>query len=107
MSDARTARLCLVTHPRAGAGELARSLVERRIAACVNQIEATSVYSWEGAVEADAEVLLLIKTTAERLPELEAVLAAEHPYDVPELIALEPAAVGRAYLAWWNGATAR
>ena len=105
MSGVGEARLCLVTHPREGAAAFARSLVERRIAACVNQLESTSLYRWDGAVQEDSEVLLLIKTTRERQPMLEDALAREHPYDVPELISVVPASVGGDYLAWWLGAT--
>lgn len=99
---AELARVVLVTAPDlAVARALARGLVERRLAACVNLVPGLeSVYRWQGAVENANEVLLLVKTAAERLPALEDFLAAEHPYDLPECIALEPARIEPRYLAW-------
>jgi periplasmic divalent cation tolerance protein len=105
-NDAGDARVVLVTHPRAGAREFARRLVERRLAACVNLADVRSVYRWEGAVEDEEEALLVVKTTAGRLAELEATLADEHPYDVPECVALAPAHVEPRYLAWLTGEVA-
>lgn len=96
-------RLVLVTAPdEAVAEQLARRVVEARIAACVNLVPGLkSVYRWEGAVQCDPEVLLLVKTTAARLRELEDLLQREHPYDTPECVAIEPTAVEARYLAWW------
>ena len=59
-----------------------------------------SVYRWEGEVQEEEERLLVLKTTADRLEELGRFLERAHPYDVPELIALEPAEVGPDYLSW-------
>lgn len=98
------ARLVLVTHPREGAGAFARALVEARLAACVNRLPVTSVYRWEGAVQEDEEVLLVVKTAAGRLADLERHVLAAHPYDVPEFVVLEPGAVAAPYLAWLEGA---
>jgi len=96
------ARVVLVTAPDlASARSLARGLVERRLAACVNLVPGLeSVYRWKGAVKSSNEVLLLVKTAAARLPALESFLESEHPYDVPECIALQPERVERAYLDW-------
>ncbi len=101
-SGVELARVVLVSAPDlAVARALAHGLVERRLAACVNLVPGLeSVYRWQGAIESSNEVLLLIKTAAGRLPELEAFLEAEHPYDCPECIALQPARVERAYLDW-------
>jgi len=79
---------------------LARTLVEEGLAACVTRHAVKSVYRWKGEVCEDDEVLLVIKTAAGRLPELEAFLESEHPYECPECIALQPARVERAYLDW-------
>ena len=98
--DPSCARIVLITHPEDGARDFARSLVERRLAACVNLLPVTSVYTWQGAIEEDPEVLLVVKTSATRLAELEGVLAEGHPYDVPECVALTPAHVAPAYLDW-------
>lgn len=98
-------RIVLITHPRDGATELARALVEARLAACVNLVEVASVYRWEGATQQDPEVLLVAKTTAEHIAGLERALDERHPYDVPECIALDPAHVEAKYLAWMRAAT--
>jgi periplasmic divalent cation tolerance protein len=101
-SGVEQARVVLVTAPDLGcARTLARGLVEQRLAACVNLVPGLeSVYRWKGAIESSHEVLLLVKTAAARLPALEAYLESQHPYDVPECIALQPARVERAYLDW-------
>jgi periplasmic divalent cation tolerance protein len=87
--------------PAFDAAALARELVEQRLAACVNIIpRIESVYRWQGRVETDAEQLLLIKTTRERLDALREALLARHPYDVPEFVVIEPEAMSDAYRAW-------
>ena len=95
-------RVVFVTAPDEVVAErLARSFVSLGLAACVNRVPGvTSTYRWEGEVNEDAEVLLIIKTTAERLPELEAALNSLHPYETPEFVALEPEHVSAPYLEW-------
>ncbi len=94
--------LCITTLPDAdAAGKLATALVERRLAACVNILApCRSVYRWQGEVHNDNEVPLLIKTTAGRYAALEDYLRQNHPYDLPELIAIDLAQGLPAYLAW-------
>jgi len=94
--------LVLCTAPdQAVAERLAAALVGERLAACVNLVpEVASVYRWEGAVQRDREVLLIIKTASDRRAELEARVRALHPYQVPELVALRAAHVAEAYHAW-------
>lgn len=94
--------LVLCTCPDAeSAGRIARALVEERLAACVNRVPGlTSVYRWQGAIQEDDEVLLLIKTRRERFEALRARLVALHPYDVPEVIALDIATGHAPYLEW-------
>jgi periplasmic divalent cation tolerance protein len=83
------------------AERIARALVERRLAACVNVVPGVvSVYRWKGAVERDEERLLVIKTRAERLEDLRRALVELHPYEVPELLALPVEAGHGPYLAW-------
>ena len=86
---------------RAVALNLARTLVERRLAACVSVLaECTSVFRWKGAVEQATEVPVLIKTRAARFDELEAAIRELHPYELPEVISVP---VGRGhdeYLRW-------
>ncbi|MCD9007384.1 divalent-cation tolerance protein CutA [Luteimonas sp. XNQY3] len=99
---------CFSTCPDAMVAErIARALVEDRLAACVTLLPGVrSIYRWEGAVVADAEVLLMIKTTAAQLPALRDRLVALHPYDVPELIALPVDDGLPAYLQWIADAVA-
>lgn len=94
--------LCHCSCPDPGsARKIAEALVGERLAACVSQLPGMdSTYRWEGSVITESEVLLLIKTTAERFPMMKARLLALHPYEVPELIAV-PASQGHAaYLDW-------
>jgi periplasmic divalent cation tolerance protein len=100
MAKREAARVVLITHPRRGARAFARELVARRLAACVNQLPLESVYRWRGAIEQGAEVLLLVKTDAARLSALERFVKDAHPYELPELVALEPARVEARYRAW-------
>ena len=92
----------LVTVPDADTGKtLARHVVGERLAACVNIVEGiTSIYRWEGAVEEAGEVLLIMKTTADRYEALESAIRSRHPYDVPEILAIPVAAGLDQYLSW-------
>lgn len=84
---------------------LARELVELRVAACVNIVDRiTSIYQWEGAITEEAERLLVIKTTAERVDALREALFARHPYAVPEFVVI-PATASEAYGAWLADST--
>ena len=84
-----SAILVLTNLPDSGAAfNLARELVSLRLAACANVLApATSVYRWEGRLEEATEHPVLIKTTRERYPEVEAAIRARHPYSVPEIVA--------------------
>ena len=89
------------------ARQVARQLVEQRLAACVNILPAcTSVYRWNDAIESAAEVPLLIKTTLARYPALQAALTELHPYELPEIIAVPLHEGLPAYLAWVDTETA-
>jgi periplasmic divalent cation tolerance protein len=72
-----------VTVPREEAPKLAETLVEERLAACVNRIDCESTYRWEDGVEEDPEAILLVKTTADGYGALRERIADLHPYDVP------------------------
>lgn len=88
------------------AQRLARSLVEARLAACASLLPGMrSVYRWQGAIEQADEVLLLAKTTGDRVPALIERLAALHPYELPEVLAVEAGAGLPAYLDWVASAT--
>ena len=86
------------------AARVARTLVDERLAACVNLVPAIrSIYRWQGAISDDAEALAIIKTTADRYPALAARISELHPYEVPEIVALPLAAGHPPYLAWLAG----
>jgi periplasmic divalent cation tolerance protein len=79
---------------------LARTLVEERLAACVNVLPAmTSIYRWKGTVEQEQEQQLVIKTDRSQVMALETRLKAVHPYELPEFLVLD-AKGSAAYLAW-------
>lgn len=94
--------LCLTTCPdNTLALQLAETLVTERLAACVNLIpKVRSVYRWEGAVQFNSEVMLLIKTTDARYPALRARLMELHPYELPELLVVQPDSGLPAYMQW-------
>ena len=85
----------------ASAKKIANALIESRAAACVNVLaECHSVYRWQGQVETAAEIPLMIKTTVANYPLVEQIVRAQHPYDVPELIAIPITHGLPAYLDW-------
>jgi periplasmic divalent cation tolerance protein len=94
--------LVLTNLPDAASVEkLAHALIESRAAACVNVLAACrSIYRWQGAVEAADEIPLLIKTTRAAYPLVEQIVRAQHPYDVPELIAVPITHGLPSYLDW-------
>lgn len=83
------------------AKRIAEVLVRERLATCVNRMSSVrSTYFWNGRLQDDGEILLMIKTVQSRLPELTARLKAVHPYELPELIALPITGGNEAYLRW-------
>lgn len=83
------------------AKSISMALLEERLAACVNILApCLSIYRWQGAIETAEEVTILIKTCTERYPELQAAIAARHPYSVPEIISLPICDGLPAYLDW-------
>ena len=86
---------------RASAEKLAGTLVEQSLAACVNILApCRSVYRWKGVLQHDDEHPVMVKTTRERYPALEAAIRAAHPYELPEIIAVPVTAGLPAYLQW-------
>lgn len=84
----------------------AATLVRERLAACVNVLgEMDSVYRWQGKVESERERQLLIKTTADRLPALQARLHELHPYDVPEFLVIPVIGGSELYVKWLKEST--
>ena len=99
----RQARIVLVTCAnRREARTVAQSVVHKRLAACVNILQApvVSIYRWKGKVESARELVLIIKTTAKRLAALEREVKRLHSYETPEFIVLPIVAGSRAYLSW-------
>lgn len=101
MSDAQVLLVMSNVPDNASAQALARTIVEAKLAACVNILPGVqSVYRWQGQIEQANEVTLLIKTTPQHYAQLQWALVDAHPYDVPEVIAL-PVTEGYApYLQW-------
>ncbi len=92
--------LCTVPD-EATAEKIGRGLVEERLAACVNVISSVkSFYRWQGKIEADDELQLVIKTRPGRFPAAARWIRANHPYEVPEIVALPASAVSDDYLRW-------
>ncbi len=94
--------LVLCTCPEGETAQvLAGSLVEERLAACVNILPGmVSVYSWKGAMESSKEALLLIKTERRVYPRLEGRLRELHPYELPEILAVDIERGLPDYLNW-------
>jgi periplasmic divalent cation tolerance protein len=91
---------------RDSAGRLAHTLIENRLAACVNILSSCrSVYRWQGKTEDAEEFPMLIKTTRARYPALEAAIRAGHPYELPEIIAVSLAGGLPEYLGWVDAET--
>ena len=83
------------------AGKIAMQLVERKLAACVQIVEPiTSVYRWQGKIESEQEILLLIKSTQDLIPDIAELLDEIHPYEVPELVATPIIGGSTSYLSW-------
>ncbi|MBN1420324.1 MAG: divalent-cation tolerance protein CutA [Planctomycetes bacterium] len=94
-------RVILCTVPTDAAERIAGAIVEQRLAACANIVPGLlSIYWWKGEVQRDPEKLLVIKTTAERTQALIDGIRAIHPYEVPEIIAMDVVAGFPPYLAW-------
>lgn len=110
LEDGDALRVVLVNCPPDRAEAIARAALEARLAACVNILpEVRSLYWWKGKIERDVESTLLLKTRASLVAELTRVVRANHPYEVPEVIALEIRGdEGNAeYLAWLLAETTR
>jgi periplasmic divalent cation tolerance protein len=99
-------QLLTTVESRDQALEIARAAVEARVAACVQILgPITSVYRWEGKVEEATEFLLLMKAPGEGLERLAAFVRDRHPYDTPEITAVESPFVDERYLSWARAET--
>lgn len=102
-------QLILCTCPdKISAQKIAQALITKKLAACVNMIpNITSIYEWEGKVVEETEVLLLIKTKQNLFTQLSDEITHIHPYDIPEVIALDIAQGNPDYMHWLNQLTIR
>jgi periplasmic divalent cation tolerance protein len=109
MKSAGRYRLVLATCGTLTEGRLiARSVVSKRLASCVNVVlsPVDSYYHWKDKLERAREYLLVIKTTAKRLSELEKEVKRLHTYDLPEFLALPISAGSNKYLSWLQASVA-
>jgi periplasmic divalent cation tolerance protein len=99
--------IALTTLPAdADAGEFGRTLVDERLAACVNLLPVMeSIYRWEGKIEFEAERQLIIKTTSDRVSDLWDRVRELHPYEVPEFVVIPILDGNEAYLKWIRDST--
>lgn len=83
------------------ARNLAKVLVEKRVAACVNIVNnVESIYEWQGKLEQDSESMMIIKSNSEKSAALKEIIEKEHPYDCPEVITLEVKSGSEKYINW-------
>ncbi|MEM4298254.1 MAG: divalent-cation tolerance protein CutA [Nitrososphaerota archaeon] len=95
------AQIVLTTYPdREGAKKAARSMVERRLAACANIMKVRSIYVWKGRLEDTEEYLVILKTLGRRASRLVKAIKEGHPYEVPEAIVLPISSIDSKYLGW-------
>jgi periplasmic divalent cation tolerance protein len=80
--------------------KIANQLVTKKLVACVNITKISSVYSWKGKIENQSEYLALFKTTKKNVQTLKKELKKLHPYDVPEIVEINPLSVNQPYLKW-------
>ena len=101
MADEQLSIILVTTPSQEVAQQLAQDVVKERLAACVNVVPGVvSIYRWKGAVEQETELLLVIKTVAERVDALKARLLELHPYELPEVVVIPIGGGHGAYLEW-------
>jgi periplasmic divalent cation tolerance protein len=90
------------------ASQLARTLVEERLAACATLVPSVqSIYNWQGQIEYSTETLLLLKTVLDQVPALEARLFELHTYQIPEFLVISVESGSRSYLGWLDATLLR
>jgi len=99
--------ICVIlsTVPPGTSEEIARSLIDRHLVACVSMVPVRSWYTWNNEFCDDGEHLLIAKTRKERVDEAIAAIRALHPYEVPEIIAIPVVAGHLPYLDWVGAQT--
>lgn len=97
-------KLILTALPWDSAENLARQVIENKLAACVNVIPGVvSLFFWQGQIQQESESLMLMKTSGEKEPALREFLQAHHPYEVPEILTFNAEKVNLPYLQWLKG----
>jgi periplasmic divalent cation tolerance protein len=91
------------TDDRGVADVIARAAIERRVGACARILTAESVYRWQGEICVAAEFVVEIKTTADRAPDVEALIRQLHAYELPEIVIHPIVGGSQAYLEWLSG----
>ena len=100
MSDIKACVVMTTAPDMALAETIARTVLEARLAACVQIQPITSLYWWDGGINHDAELLIYLKTTVDKYAALERAIVTVHPYDTPEIIRLPIEQGFEKYLAW-------
>ncbi len=103
--DAKATLIMTTVDSQEAAAGLATTLIERREAACVQQVDIRSRYRWEGEVKCDPEILLLVKTSPSAAEAAMKTIRDHHPYEVPEIIVLPVTDGLPAYLEWIGRST--
>jgi len=85
--------------------DIAKKLVEKKLAACVNITKISSVYSWEGKIENSSEYIAIFKTTYKNKKILKEKIRATHPYEVPEIAEISVSSINKPYLQWMIDST--
>jgi periplasmic divalent cation tolerance protein len=99
-------RLLFCTAPAEAAPTIARALLEAKLIGCANLLPAVrSLYWWEGAIQDDVEVVMLMECTSEDLSQAVAELERVHPYEVPKIVVIAPDSVNPPYLEWLRAVT--
>jgi len=98
-------KVVFVTISEKDSGRIAKVLVERKLAACINILSVQSIYRWNGKIEDEREHLLIIKTSESKIEQLKETIKEIHPYEVPECIVLPIEDGLPAYLNWINEST--
>jgi len=93
--------MIISTYPNKNSiSKIANELVKNKIAACVNIVKISSIYSWKGKIENTSEYLALFKTTQKNKKYLKEKIKSTHPYDVPEIIEIDIMSINKSYLKW-------
>lgn len=95
----------VTTGSEAEGANIAEALVKSRLAACVNMFPVSSIYRWQGEIQRDREMQLVIKTKQELYLSLESLIHSLHSYDIPEIIALPIIQGSNSYLGWLGNET--